>query len=667
MAMRGRLLYRDAQGRDASADLQVDGSFVGRAQECVVRTDDAMVSRRNCRIWRDAGTWCVEDLGSSNGTFVNDHRIQGRQPLRHADIIRCGTLQVRFVELEDMKSDRVDVDPSLMGDGSELEIARRELESVLADRSAKEQRLFDLERELDTLKLRNETDSNELQRMRGEVVVQRDRLSELSRDHQLTEEELNAQLRVAEQLRRELDGVKKEHVELRERLDKTTGDLQARDRQLERAGEDVQRAKQALDEARGRAAELEKTKDAGWRELNARVGELDGLRAVISEQERLLEERRVGLISLEASAQDLRQEKERFLRELVTARSEREEAKSQLSSVRNQLEGMEEENRRLQRVVSDASGGNADESLRLATDLRQSRVALKTIEAERDRFIERAERAESARTDVEQKLAKLEVERMQALEEKQRAISARERADEALARVEVQRKASDEARKGTEATDARLLGEIDKLRSELDAAKLAADEAKAAAAKRAPAVRSTERDMHPTAAMSAAIMNESSVNTRPVNVDVSTGPIDVEERGDFHEEMTWDGEGDRTGGNGKDAELRIGQLEEELASLGSELAIAKAELEGARAEGPQQGSSSELVREIQRRAEEAYNGVNDALSELRTNILLARRLVGELGADSAAKSELAAAISTSVDRAEDAKGILRVLREVALG
>ncbi len=668
MAMRGRLLYRDAQGRDASADLQAEGSFVGRAQECVVRTDDAMVSRRNFRIWRDSGKWFVEDLGSSNGTFVNDQRIQARQALRHADIVRCGTLQVRFVEVEDAKSDRVDVDPSLMGGESELDVAKRELESVLADRSEKEQRLFELTRELDALRLRNETDATELQRLRAEVAVQRDKASELSRDRQLHEEELHAQLRVGEQLRRELDGLKKDHVELRERFDKTVGDLQARDRQLERAGEDIQRAKQALDELRARAAELEKTKDAGWRELNSRVGELDGLRAVISEQERLLEERRVGLISLEASAQELRQEKERLLRELVGARSEREEAKTQLLSTRNQLDAFEEEHRRLQRALSQGSGGGADESMRLATDLRQARVALKTIEAERDRFTERAERAEIARTEVEQKLARLEVERMQALEEKQRAVSARERAEEALARGELQRKAADETRKGVEAAEAKRLLEVDRLRRELDEAKQALDEAK-------QALDEAKQEIARAAAKPELVVRapkRTEQRTMPSRLDGATAPIDMGERagsdgaGDFQDEMTWDGQGDRTGGGAVDAELRIGQLEEELANLGSELAIAKAELEGARAAAPASGESDQLLREIQRRAEEAYNGVNDALSELRTNVLLARQLVGELGAESETTHALAAAISSSVDRAEDAKGILRVLREVAL-
>src|SRR5688572_469538 len=97
--MAGRLLYRDGQGRDAHVDIAPEGVYLGRGADCAVRTDDAMVSRKNCKISLSGGRWTVEDLGSSNGTFVNEQRVQ-KQFLNHADVIRCGTLQVRFVEVQ---------------------------------------------------------------------------------------------------------------------------------------------------------------------------------------------------------------------------------------------------------------------------------------------------------------------------------------------------------------------------------------------------------------------------------------------------------------------------------------------------------------------------------------------------------------------------------------
>jgi hypothetical protein len=73
------------------------------------------------------------------------------------------------------------------------------------------------------------------------------------------------------------------------------------------------------------------------------------------------------------------------------------------------------------------------------------------------------------------------------------------------------------------------------------------------------------------------------------------------------------------------------------------------------------------LTEIKKKAEEAYSGINDALSELRTNILLAKDLVAEHGKavpDHDAARTLEDAINVSVDRTEDAKGLLRALREV---
>jgi hypothetical protein len=61
---------------------------------------DRTVSGVHCVIEPVASRWCVRDLSSRNGTFVNGERIWGEQPLRAGDEIRIGT--VRFVaRLED--------------------------------------------------------------------------------------------------------------------------------------------------------------------------------------------------------------------------------------------------------------------------------------------------------------------------------------------------------------------------------------------------------------------------------------------------------------------------------------------------------------------------------------------------------------------------------------
>src|SRR5689334_14436577 len=62
-----RLLWRDAQGIEGSLDLTSAEIKVGRAMDCAIRTDDAMVSRHHARVFWGGGGYVLEDLSSANG------------------------------------------------------------------------------------------------------------------------------------------------------------------------------------------------------------------------------------------------------------------------------------------------------------------------------------------------------------------------------------------------------------------------------------------------------------------------------------------------------------------------------------------------------------------------------------------------------------------------
>jgi hypothetical protein len=92
-----RLLWRDAQGIEGSLDLTSTEIKVGRAMDCAIRTDDAMVSRHHARVFWGGGGYVLEDLSSANGVYFQEQRVQSHL-FKHGDAVRCGSLWLRFVD-----------------------------------------------------------------------------------------------------------------------------------------------------------------------------------------------------------------------------------------------------------------------------------------------------------------------------------------------------------------------------------------------------------------------------------------------------------------------------------------------------------------------------------------------------------------------------------------
>ena len=64
---------------------------VGRGPECELRVDDTYASTQHARLFGKNGAWYVEDLGSTNGTFVNEQKLAAPAMVQPGDKIRVGT------------------------------------------------------------------------------------------------------------------------------------------------------------------------------------------------------------------------------------------------------------------------------------------------------------------------------------------------------------------------------------------------------------------------------------------------------------------------------------------------------------------------------------------------------------------------------------------------
>ncbi|MEO8749797.1 MAG: FHA domain-containing protein [Allobranchiibius sp.] len=83
--------------RGISVPLSEGGVLIGRNPECVLVLSDDFASGRHARVYRDGDGWFVDDLGSTNGTFIGDQPIGQHVPLREGSRIRIGqtVLEVR--------------------------------------------------------------------------------------------------------------------------------------------------------------------------------------------------------------------------------------------------------------------------------------------------------------------------------------------------------------------------------------------------------------------------------------------------------------------------------------------------------------------------------------------------------------------------------------------
>src|SRR5689334_22794283 len=85
------LVYCDVDGVDRAVELGDVPVVVGRAADCVIRSDDPRMSRMHARFTIENGLVWVEDLGSANGVWLGPQRVS-KAPVPPAEVVVVGSL-----------------------------------------------------------------------------------------------------------------------------------------------------------------------------------------------------------------------------------------------------------------------------------------------------------------------------------------------------------------------------------------------------------------------------------------------------------------------------------------------------------------------------------------------------------------------------------------------
>jgi len=94
----GRLTVEQSMDLPAGTTLAIDRELVaGRTEAAQIRlVEDGYASGRHARFLRGDERDIVEDLGSTNGTFVNGSKVDGLSPLAFGDEVQIGQVRLRL-------------------------------------------------------------------------------------------------------------------------------------------------------------------------------------------------------------------------------------------------------------------------------------------------------------------------------------------------------------------------------------------------------------------------------------------------------------------------------------------------------------------------------------------------------------------------------------------
>jgi pSer/pThr/pTyr-binding forkhead associated (FHA) protein len=92
-----RLVVERAPGHEPGMIYDLDGDLaLGRGENAEIRLEDPFASSRHARVYEQGNIVVIEDLDSTNGTYLNEELLQTPRPLHPGDRVRIGDSEFTF-------------------------------------------------------------------------------------------------------------------------------------------------------------------------------------------------------------------------------------------------------------------------------------------------------------------------------------------------------------------------------------------------------------------------------------------------------------------------------------------------------------------------------------------------------------------------------------------